>query len=1179
MTINAVSGRGTPAAAQSSSEEQPSSVPHTAVPTTAPNMQEERTRGVAMSVPLSMLSDMSNVRRSKSELNLPRRAETAIASSSRSLREQPMNVAGDSAVGDWESVLDASIAAGDLDSREGSRTGAASLAPHMTPFGPSHSDVDAAPGRRAAWRSQSDIGLPRLDRQDLPPLRSFREPPVSASAALLVDAGRSDDDAWSVRPAEGFQGTHGKGRLGEAHVPGGMAEALGASGTLRSEEIVASWLANAELAPVREHAASPSSGPHEQQIGLSRRSGTSLPAIAEQHDEAPDAGRGDSATLSDGVRRGTGMAAMEVQAPEVAPERAAAGSQPSRGTFNGRLAQLIDNKKVPFAPPIQLARWDAESVLEVCHGLRNSQRASPPIPELARLVALNFERAHADAIPQEKQGQRILPEGTKEEVYYQEMIASFLRAVGVDDAAEVLESFKKTGTGGLHRQQVLTASTAGGVVSSVAQLAASTHPIAKTALSAVQLMLTAVTSDLSFASGGRRLRNAGTEEVLPLGKADASPSAKTGPNVLGATAMLAWRLPKITQCVKRMEKAQAKLVAAQAVLARDDLSPTECSQAEREVRAAGEELSIAYARFSYRNELKGDYKTASESAKIEYQGNKRYLGIGGASAALAITSTILGILPHAAAAAVTGGFSAAATAAIALMYVGYQLSTGPSKDGEAKAKRAIVALGKSLDLMGGNAVKQQRERAEAYRTYIHEKRLWRSPEVRANAKPKLLATLDDIARRDTTENDIKPLTNWEAYAAYRQDMETNAADPQAMHELEAAFTQAHHAEFKALALTDAWKTPYRMRMESMGRILLGKSSKAMTALLKSAARVGNAVPEESGRRAEARSQIHAGLRADVKAVLRDWVSFELAQSDIKRSLSGGDDAQIDSAMRAAAQSLAAIQDGDAQTLFTGDGRAQVEATELSKRLTAGEAERYTLTNAGPATMAAVANGFGAAGSLGLNIDKDIKLSHGIHTPPKYNDQNDARILMQGTAPVTAPYSSAERARFQKTSMAKLLGTLARNGDPVSLQLDIADAASSSMGAGARNIDAALEMLMDRLEQLADLPDDIKLSVGGRSIASGKLNGTASYFDWRYRRASAGTKAKFQARRMGIVADNMHIAITSPVSQLVAQIPLSMTRRASYVGQEMSHGVRDRLTDLAGLAGDADEETPGSANAA
>ncbi|WP_211468053.1 hypothetical protein [Collimonas silvisoli] len=1162
MPINPNVGRGIPVTAQTSAQEPPSTV-SSAVQENPP---VERGRAGGMSVQLSTLSDMSRVRRSRSELNLPRKTEVAV-SLSRSFREPPVSPGkeaetGDAKDADWESVLDASVGADDIPSRKGAN---ADTNIRMTPFGPSHMAEGSARVDQTARRSQSDIGLSRHAAPGLPSSRSFREPPTSASVALLDGAVRSDDGIWNEESLAQSIASKGKAKLEEfsgvidLHA---LPDLHSSVAPFTSEEIVASWLSKAELNnPRRRGEAEPSSSTFRgPPIGSSRRSVASLPSIAEQQDDLRDDQRAAPST-SFGARRSDSVKSR----PEVRERQSStpAGAAPhfSRGTVKDRFAQLVNIKKVPFTPPIRVEQWNLDSTLEICQGWRNSQSGSPAIPELSRLMALNFERAHAGAIPEERRGQRLLPKGAGDDDYYREMIATFLKAAGIENSDEVLNSFKTTGTGALHRQPVMSSSTVGGAVSSIAQIAASSHPIAKTALSAVQLILTAVTTKLSFDSAELRLRNAGTEEIMPLGKADASPSAKTGPNVFGAAATLAWRLPKIRQCVQRMAKAQILLDAAKSRLAAADISPADRLQAENDVRAAGEKLGIEYARFCLRNELKTDYKTASESAKIEYEGNKRYLGVSGASAAFAVTSTVLGILPHAAAAAVTGGVSAAAVTAVALMYVGYQLSSGPSKDGEAKAKRAIVALGKSLDLLGGNAAKQQKERAQAYQTYIKEKRLWRRPEVRAQAKAKLLVTLDDIARRDTTEHDVKPLANWEAYADYRQQTEAAAGDPHAMQELEAAFTQAHQAEFKASTIADSWKSPYRMRLDSMGRILLGKSGKTLAALLKSAVRTGQASSGRSERRTSAQAQIHAGLRADVKASLRDWISFELAQSNIKSALSEGEGPGAEAGLQSAARALAAIKDVDAQALFTGDGRGQVEATELAKRLTAGEVERYTITNAGSATLAGVANTFGAAASLGLSIKNEIKISHGIHAPKTYNDQNDARVFLQGTAPVTAPYTSAERARFQKTSMAKLLGTLARNGDPVSLKLDIAEADPSAMDMSDPRIDVALDKLMDDLERLADLPDDIKLSIGGKSIATGKLSGTSNYFDWRYKQASAGTKAKFQMRRTGMIANNMHVSVTSPISQLVAQVPLSMTRRAANRGQEMSHDVRDRLTDL------------------
>ncbi|CAH0447406.1 hypothetical protein LMG10661_03472 [Ralstonia syzygii subsp. syzygii] len=327
----------------------------------------------------------------------------------------------------------------------------------------------------------------------------------------------------------------------------------------------------------------------------------------------------------------------------------------------------------------------------------------------------------------------------------------------------------------------------------------------KIALSGVQTLLT---TQLAFDSADLRFRNAGTEEVMPLGRADAAPSAKTGPNVLRASGRLARGLHKISANVCKMEQAQAALdkahaaydaaqatigtaqealgtaetvlAATQAVLdapakaklfqhlqaapniaqAQKDVAlatktlqqgQQDAQQAQKDIQAAGETLKIAFAKFCLRNELKSDYKTAAESAKIEYHGNKRFLGVSVATGAANLTATTLGIFtPVLVSATVTMGVTAAAALAV-MLYLGYQLSSGPSKDGEAKARRAIVALTKSLDLLAGNAAKQQKVRAAAYRTYLAEKRIANKPEVRKLAKAQLIATLDEIARKDTTE--------------------------------------------------------------------------------------------------------------------------------------------------------------------------------------------------------------------------------------------------------------------------------------------------------------------------------------------------------------------------------------------------------------------------------------------
>jgi hypothetical protein len=837
----------------------------------------------------------------------------------------------------------------------------------------------------------------------------------------------------------------------------------------------------------------------------------------------------------------------------------AGSARSARGTVRGRLAQLLDIKKVQHEPAVSVAQWDEAATLEICERWAQGQRSKPSVVGLSRLMALNFERARPNAIPPELKDQRLLPEGADNEAYYREMIATFLKTVGLDDTDAALDSFKKAGTGSLHRQHTAAAAAVGGAFS-VAQLAASANLPAKTALSAVQMLMSALTTELGFKSANLRFRNSGTEEIMPVGKADAAPSAKAGPNVMQAATRVALDLRKVGRSVQKMESAQAALDDARARLSNPAATPAQRQQAEKDVQAAGEALSIAYASFCMRAQLKSDYKTASESAKIEYHGNKRALGVGVASSAASMTATVLGVLtPVVVSAAVTAGATAAAVAAAATMYVGYQLSAGPSKDGEDKAKRAIVALAKSLDLLGGNAATQQKERAEAYRTYISEKRAIARPQVRKQAKEKLLAKLDEIARRDTVKNDLDPVKNWKDYAALRGQVQEAGTDATAVEALEEAFVEAHASQFKASTVSDAWKTPDRMRFDSMGRLLLGKVTESLVSLHDFNANAGSKGTRDPRLAASSRAQLQ-GRRAEVKASLRDWLHFELAQSRMKAALAEQDPVQSHATLKTAAQALAAIENHDARDLFSPDARRQVEATKLAKGSTIGERERYTMTNAGPAALAGAVNAFGATAGLALTVEKDIAVGQGLHPQAKYGDQNDARLLVQGSAPVTAPYSAAERARFQKTGMSKLVSTLAR--DPVVLKVELPAANSMLLDLNDRHHDAALDKLLSAIEGSSDVPDEIQFSIGGAKLSSAKLSGTTGYYDWRFRQAPVSTKAKFVAQQAKMFADSVRVSVASPIAQAIAQIPLGTTRRAVDRGNQMKTGVRERLTDLA-----------------
>lgn len=854
--------------------------------------------------------------------------------------------------------------------------------------------------------------------------------------------------------------------------------------------------------------------------------------------------------------------AREAKGPAATPATQPAGSARSaRGTIRGRLAQLLDIKKVPHEPAVSVAQWDEAAMLAICERWAQGQRSQPSVVGLSRLMALNLERARPDAIPAELKSQRLLPEGADDATYYREMIATFLKTVGLDDAEAVADSFKKAGTGSLHRQRTAAAAAAGGAFS-VAQLAAAASLPAKTALSAVQVLMTALTTELAFDSANLRFRNSGTEEIMPLGKADASPSAKTGPNVMQAATRVAWDLNKVRHAVRTMETAQTALDDARSRLSDPNATATQRQQAEKDLHAAGQVLAVAHARYCMRAQLKADYKTASESAKIEYHGNKRALGVSVASSAASMTATVLGILtPVVVSSAVTAGATAAAVALAATLYVGYQLSSGPSKDGEDKANRAIVALAKSLDLLAGNAATQQKERGQAYRTYIAEKRAIGKPQVRRQAKAKLLATLEEIARRDTAKDDLDPVKNWKDYAAFRGQVAQAGADDTAVAALEEAFTELHASQFNTSTVSDAWKTPERMRFDSMGRLLLGKVTESLVSLHDFNARAGRGGARDPRLAAASRAQMQ-GRRAEVKACLRDWLHFQLAQTRMKAALAEKDPVQARTTLQAAASALAAIENHDARDLFSSDARKQVEATKLAKANTIGERERYTMTNAGPTALAGAVNAFGATAGLALTVEKDIAVSHGMHPEAKYGDQNDARLLVQGSAPVTAPYSAAERARFQKTGMSRLVDTLKREGDPVVFKLELSAANSMLLDLSDRHNDAALDKLLEAIEASKDVPEEIQVSLGGAKLSSAKLSGTTGYYDWRYRQAPAATKAKFVARQAKMFADSVSVSIASPIAQVIAQVPLATTRRAVDRGNQMSPGVRERLTDLA-----------------
>ncbi|MFD2426758.1 hypothetical protein ACFSUI_25120 [Ralstonia solanacearum] len=104
--------------------------------------------------------------------------------------------------------------------------------------------------------------------------------------------------------------------------------------------------------------------------------------------------------------------APQTRSPELnpaTPPAQARAPRSARGTLTDRLKQMVHIKHVPQKPAISVDSWDEHATFKICEQWRASQARQPSIPGLARLAALNFERAQASSIPEDKQAQRLLP--------------------------------------------------------------------------------------------------------------------------------------------------------------------------------------------------------------------------------------------------------------------------------------------------------------------------------------------------------------------------------------------------------------------------------------------------------------------------------------------------------------------------------------------------------------------------------------------------------------------------------------------------------------------------------------------------------------------------------------------------------------------------------------------------
>lgn len=861
------------------------------------------------------------------------------------------------------------------------------------------------------------------------------------------------------------------------------------------------------------------------------------------------------------------------------------------GGFRIRAKKLFNTKAVPHEPALRLnGDWKSEVAPHICDGWVESQKKydkhAISLIDLSRMKALDYERKHRDEIPED---QRLLPGNPTRQDYYEAQADAFLNAIGINGEAQnaLLESFKLTGTGGLHRQHVSTATAINNLVIGTSQLLSSQHPAAATALYGVRLLLQGLTTERILDAGWRRLRNAGTEDVLPHGRADAAPGTKNAPTMFEAAHAVIWKLRGVDKNLRKTEAAMKALETASAAFEKSG------ANADRDkVELARQELEIAFARICHQMEVKASYKASSESAKVEFRGNQRYLGTSYAGTTLTLGAGLFSILTPvlgAAAAPVTGGVSLAVAVIVASLYVGYQLSTGPSKDGQAKAKRAIVALSKSADVLSSDKAPGRKGRATALKMYDREIRKARfkfgkaGAEARRAAKANLLAQLEEISQQEKIESHMDPRRNWETYCAHLTEVskiEKTAAQeewPQSriddrITRLNEQFQATHEADFCTKAMAEAWKNPMRIRMDNAIRLLKGKVAHSHNHLINLAQHPGLKARFSRARNERAIDAAKAELRKN----LLDMFNLGLALHEMKPLADGH--AAAPSASRAAT-AIGAIEDEDVRSIFCGDGTAQVEAANKAKKLTAGEAERYVYTNAGASSIGIGLNVAVGAVDFGLGVAKTTNAVHvglrtenpeGKPTIPEYNDYKFAAISQAG-APLMAHMNAGNRAAFQKTQMPNALKITTRQKEGriellVSFNRDIVPLEEST--------DAVKEKLDALVEQLANadsVPDKIILSMprqvadvsepdvaASRKIAF-NLQPTSGYHRAQYRNASRKEKWKVMRATARMIGRHAFMSVAGLPAQGIAQLNLKRTRNALERAAELEQEVRDKLS--------------------
>ncbi|WP_151635438.1 hypothetical protein [Noviherbaspirillum aerium] len=859
--------------------------------------------------------------------------------------------------------------------------------------------------------------------------------------------------------------------------------------------------------------------------------------------------------------------------------------------LRARMRQLLNTRAVLHPPALRYQEDWSQAVANICNDwvadqeLRKRRAESPEASrEISRMLALAHEFKNLETLRKDGTENLILGNvKNPKQVYTDAIIRSFLHAVGETDVEAVLNSFKNTGTGASHRQIPTVISTIANLLGAAQILAP--DPIAKAAISGTRLAVQVGLSAAVIDSGERRLFNSGTEDALPLGRAEAATAARRAPSVLQASWDVMRELHDVEKDLRHLTEALKRLEQARA-----NPSPQGSGSANGKsaAEAARDDVNLVSARICYKLKVKQGYKAARENAAVEWRGGERGIYCGTTGTALTLTAAGIGIMtPEIIASAISGGLLAGAATTALLLYIGYQLGSGPSKDGEAKARRAIIALAKLTEVLDPTLDKAIQERAAAYERYREDcKRPSRLQPARREAVEQaarriLLASLNGITQREREQGDahpdggaskaISPEENWAQYRTYQQhqaDARTReaGADSDGMrHASPEASDDAAHPEpaFTPIAkpLIEGWKRQIEIKMIGAQRLLAGKVARAQKHVL----------AQQNAARPQEESQKLIDAKEELRQTMRNLIHFELAYSQMRV---GEDGARPGEAVLDRAKALLLrIDDSDARALFCGDADQQVKATYLSKRLTAGETERYTLLNTG-ANALAMGLGIGLqAGDVHIAFDK----ADGAYTGPRFNDFKLVATL-NGMPTPSGPLSTGDRAPFQQREMPTLLKTIepaAAAGSPsiVPITLDAPRPADDARNDPVNALDAQINALVDQMASRQSVFDTLTLEIVAPPAGTGEampvsgsgtdtiridLTKTAAFHRVRYKNATSAQKARYIAREAAIAAKQTGSIYVGPLAQLAAKPRLNATRAFLNQARGQMATVRETL---------------------